>query len=66
MAVEIKCTHTDDDVIHVNGKEIRKDVDGTWITREPMNVIEAKFFNEFLETLGRCESKKPRQAIYTV
>jgi len=66
MAVVIKYTHTDDDVIHVNGKEVRKDVDGTWITKEPMSLIECEFFDAFIQTLGRCKHRKLRKAIYTI
>ena len=66
MAVEINCSRIDDDLILVNGKKVQRNMDGMWITQDHMNVMEAKFFNEFLETLERCDYRKPTKAIYTV
>lgn len=66
MALEINCTQIEDNLILVNGKKIKKDIDGVWVTEDHFNVLEAKFFNEFLATLERCDYRKPTQAVYTV
>ena len=64
--VEIRCTRIEYGIILVNGKEVRKDMDGRWITKECLNEIEVMFFGAFLSTLESCGNKKPHQAIYTV
>jgi len=66
MAVKIKCTQIEDNIILVNGKEVRKDMDGIWITKERFSMIEAKFFGEFRETLKRCKSAQYLTATYTI
>ena len=64
--IEIRCTHIEDGIILVNGKLVRKDMEGRWITKECLNEIEVKFFDAFLQTLERFGYKKPHQAIYSV
>ncbi len=66
MAVEINCTQIEDNIILVNGKEVRKDMDGTWIAKDRFSMIEAKFFGEFRETLKRCRSAQYLTATYKI
>lgn len=68
MAVEIRCTEKDDNLILVNGKEVIKDMDGDWKTKpnQQLSMIEAKFCGEFLGTLQRAKSGSKLRAIYKV
>ncbi len=47
MSVEINQV-TPGEVISVNGKVVRKDMDGNWITKQELNNAEEKFLNEYL------------------
>lgn len=57
MATEIRCTRLEDDLIMVNGKIVRKDMNDNWIAKEEMSVEEAKFFNEFKDTAERLKGR---------
>lgn len=64
MAVTIKCENIDDGLIHVNGKEVRQDMNGNWIGQTLEN-NEAKYFNIFLHTLIRC-GRQLKSATYSI
>ncbi len=66
MAVEIKCTQIEDQIVLVNGKAVVKDMEGAWKSEDQLSMIEAKFFREFIETLERCNNARPLQATYLV
>lgn len=68
MPVQVRCTEKADDLILVNGKEVRRDIDGDWKhdPKTPLTMIEAKFCGEFLGTLQRCRNGKKFRAVYTV
>lgn len=65
MATEIKCEQTADDLILVNGKEVRKDMNGNWIGRT-LDLREAKFFSVFLYTVRQIAKGKHIEATYRV
>jgi hypothetical protein len=50
ITIEIK----EDDLILVNGKEVRRDMDGKWGTMEEMEASETKAFHNFRKCLERC------------
>lgn len=52
----IECERIDQDAILINGKEVRKDMDGNWIGRQ-LNVQEVKYFNIFLQALRKSNNK---------
>jgi hypothetical protein len=65
MATEIKCEQTADDLILINGKEVRKDMNGNWIGRT-LDMKEAKFFNVFLYTIRQISKGRFIEATYRV
>lgn len=65
MATEIKCEAIDSGLIHVNGKEVRLDMNGNWMGKH-LDVTEAKVFNLFLNSAERAGRIKIKKAIFTV
>jgi hypothetical protein len=59
----IKCEQKDDNLIIVNGKEVRKDMNGNWVGKT-LDIKEAKFFNVFLNTINNIGSGKLLEASY--
>lgn len=52
MAIYVRCVHSpDENAIIVNGKIVRKDMDGTWKQEETLTMTEAKAFDSFRTTL---------------
>lgn len=60
---EIKCEQKEENLILVNGKEVRKDMDGNWIGKT-LDLKEAKFFNVFLHTVQSISNCKLMEATY--
>ncbi len=56
MAVQVEITAVDQELIHVNGKELRKDMNGNWIAKEELTSMELRFFREFLGSLMRVST----------
>jgi hypothetical protein len=47
MSVQINQV-TPGEVLSVNGKVVRKNMDGNWISNQELNSAEEKFLNEYL------------------
>jgi len=65
MVVEIKYSQLEDGLILVNNKEVRQDMNGNWIGKH-LTMIEAKFFNEFMNTVKRCKTLDTLKVTYEV
>lgn len=63
--ITVSCLQVDDDHIIVNSKSVRWDMNDNWIAKEALSIVEAKFFNEFLDTTKRVRSNR-LQATYTI
>lgn len=57
MAKTVKCQKINDELILVNFKEVRQDMDGNWVTKKEMTPTEKQFFNEFLQTIEHVNAK---------
>lgn len=55
MAVEIK--QLSDDLIHVNGKSIFKDMEGNWCTQQELTSAEGEAFIDFKKTIENPKEK---------
>lgn len=52
MATFIRCLNIENrNQILVNGKTVRKDMDGTWTADQELSMAEAKAFNAFRDTI---------------
>lgn len=65
MAVTITCEKIDDGLIHVNGKEVRQDMNGNWIGSD-LDIIEANVFRQFLNSMDRSGGIKIQTATYKI
>lgn len=65
MFTTIKCEQIEDGLIHVNGKEVRQDMEGNWIGKT-LDIKETRYFNLFLQTLKRMGGGKLQSATYKV
>lgn len=63
MTTTIRCEQIEDDLILINGKEVREDMNGNWIGKS-LDLQEAKFFNIFLSTIKRINTSKHISAEY--
>ena len=66
MPKEIKCEQLADDLILVNGTQIRKDMNDRWVAKGHLTPMEAKFFNEYRETLERLKGVRNIQITYII
>ena len=58
MATYIRCLNIENrNQILVNGKTVRKDMDGTWTADQELSLAEAKAFNAFRETIEKVTPK---------
>lgn len=66
MQQEITCKRMEDDLILVNGKEFRKDMNGNWCVKGNISINEASFFHEYREMLERNPSLRNLEVTYKI
>lgn len=66
MATYLRCLNQEGEVILVNGKTVRKDMDGNWIAEEELSITEAKAFDAFRETVEKHAGLGISAAEYTL